>query len=183
MRWLWIICVVAVLAGVPARASADQTDARLGGLFATLKTSEGVEAAVTERKIWAIWLETPDQNVQRLLEIGIAHMNGGANAQALKSFDEIVAIAPGFAEGWNKRATVHYLLGNFDASLADIEKTLALEPRHFGALSGRGLIYAKLEELEKALAAFDAALEIHPNMTGAKTNAAIIRKVLKQREI
>ena len=183
MRWLWIICVVAALAGVAARASADQTDTRLGDLFETLKASEGIEAVATEQKIWAIWLETPNQNVERLLEIGIAHMNGGANAQALKSFDEIVEIAPDFAEGWNKRATVHYLLGNFDASLADIEKTLALEPRHFGALSGRGLIYSKLEDLEKALAAFEAALEIHPNMAGAKTNAAIIRKVLKQREI
>ncbi len=142
-----------------------------------------MEAVATEQKIWAIWLETPDTKVQRLLEIGIAHMNGGANAQALKSFDEIVELAPGFAEGWNKRATVHYLLGNYDASLADIEKTLELEPRHFGALSGRGLIYSKLEDLEKALAAFEAALDIHPNMAGAKMNALMIRRVLKGREI
>ena len=151
--------------------------------FATLKTSEGIEAVAAEQKIWAIWLETKNEKVASLLDVGIVHMNGGANAQALKSFDEIVKLAPEFAEGWNKRATVHYLLGNFDASLADIEKTLALEPRHFGALSGRGLIYSKLEDLERALAAFEAALEIHPNMAGAKMNVLLIRKVLKGREI
>lgn len=184
MRWLWIICLVAGLAGFAGQARADQTDVRLDTLFATLKASENFEAVVAaERKIWAIWLETPDQKVQGLLETGMIHMKGGANAEALKSFDEIVKLAPDFAEGWNKRATVHYLLGNFDASLADIEKTLALEPRHFGALSGRGLIYSKLEDLEKALVAFEAALDVHPNMAGAKTNVERIRRVLKEREI
>ncbi|MDA7947273.1 MAG: tetratricopeptide repeat protein, partial [Hyphomicrobiaceae bacterium] len=152
------------MAGFPGQGASDQRDPRLNDLFTALKTSEAVEAVAAERKIWAIWLETPDRKIRELLDVGIIHMNGGANAEALKSFDEIVALAPDFAEGWNKRATVHYLLGNFDASLADIEKTLALEPRHFGALSGRGLIYSKLEDLEKALTAFEAALDIHPNM-------------------
>ncbi len=183
MRWLQIFCLICGLVAFARQSLADQSDARLNDLFAQLKVSEGIEAISAEQQIWAIWLETPDEKVKPLLEAGIDRMNSGNNPEALKTFDRIVEIAPDFAEGWNKRATLHYLLGNFDASLADIEKTLALEPRHFGALSGRGLVYAKLEDLEKALVAFEAALEVHPNMAGAKTNALMIRKVLKGREI
>ena len=95
----------------------------------------------------------------------------------------MVAIAPDFAEGWNKRATVHYLLGNYPQSLADIGETLEREPRHFGALSGRGLVYVALEDEVRALKAFDAALAIHPNLTSAAINAATLRKNLREKEI
>ena len=95
----------------------------------------------------------------------------------------IVAIAPGFAEGWNKRATVHYLLGNYDKSLTDIAETLALEPRHFGALSGRGLVYMALEEEELALDSFEAALEVYPLAHGARHNADALRDRLGRRDI
>ena len=95
----------------------------------------------------------------------------------------MVVIAPDFAEGWNKRATVHYLMGNYDKSLSDVAKTLALEPRHFGALSGRGLIYIELEDEKRALEAFEEALAIHPNLVSAAINAKALRERLRKREI
>src|SRR3546814_17341199 len=82
-----------------------------------------------------------------------------------------------------RSASGHYLLGNYGESLADIAETLALEPRHFGALSGRGLVYLRLEDAQRALDAFEQALAIHPNLPAAAINAEELRKMLHDREI
>ncbi len=165
-------------------AHADQTDPRLDALFERLQdVGDAVNARATEEKIWTIWLEIPDPTIDMLLTTGIDRMNRGDYRGALESFDAVIEAAPDFAEGWNKRATVHYLLDNLEESLADIEETLSREPRHFGALSGRGLVHIKRNDLESALTAFEAALVVHPQMTGARINARSIRRILKQREI
>ena len=117
------------------------------------------------------------------MKTGVASMNSGQFSAALEAFDKIVVLAPKFAEGWNRRATLHYFMGSYEASLKDIAKTLELEPRHFGALSGRGLVYTKLDDLERALDSFEAALEVYPQMIGPRNNAEAIRKILKKREI
>ena len=164
--------------------TADQDDARLDPLFRGLLATEDAAAAQqAEASIWRIWLEHEDTAVSLLMRDGVAAMDRGDNRAALEDFDQIVRIAPDFAEGWNKRATAHYLLGNYDESLADIDETLAREPRHFGALSGRGLVYAAQEELEKALESFEAALEVNPHMAGAKINAEAIRKRIEGQSI
>ena len=95
----------------------------------------------------------------------------------------IVEIAPDFAEGWNKRATLFYLLGQFDASMTDIDHTLELEPRHFGALSGLGLIQMILEHDEQAVDAFERALSIHPQMTGPRANIEVLKERIKSKSI
>lgn len=176
-----------LLAGIllaPGLATADQKDPRLDALFKRLKqVSEPMAAIITEQEIWSIWLEPPDAATQPFIQAGMGAMHQGDHAAAIKAFDKVVDLAPEFAEGWNKRATVHYLAGNLEASLADIDKVLALEPRHFGALSGRGLVYARLGELERALKAFEDALAVHPQMTGARINADGIRAILQKREI
>ena len=114
---------------------------------------------------------------------GINAMSRNDMRAALGKFDQIVKIAPAFAEGWNKRATVHYLLGNYPESLHDIEKTLNLEPRHFGALSGRGLVLLELDQLKGALESFESALEIYPKATGASRNAEALRREIQKHEI
>lgn len=180
-RTFWLLVGLVGFAGA---GIADQNDSRLNVLFGRLKAASGpAESVAIEQQVWAIWLEAPDEATQSLLDAGTAAMHSGDLAAALEAFNEVVARAPAFAEGWNKRATVHYLLNNLQQSLEDIEATLELEPRHFGALSGRGLVYIKLRDLERALSAFEEVLEVGPHITGARANIDAIRKVLGQREI
>ena len=165
-------------------AAADQDDPRLEVLFARLKAAPDARAAQeVEASIWHIWVQSDDQVIGMLMAQGQAAMTRGDLRAALGKFDQIVKIAPGFAEGWNKRATVHYLLGDFPGSLHDIARTLKLEPRHFGALSGRGLVLLELEDMQLALESFEAALEVHPNLSGAHHNAEALRREIQKHEI
>ena len=103
-------------------------------------------------------------------------MGEGRNEEALSAFTRATEAQSDFAEAWNKRATVNYLLGRFQDSVLDIQKTLSLEPRHFGALSGLGLINLAMGHDREALKAFEAALKIHPFMPGAKTHIRELRE-------
>ena len=97
---------------------------------------------------------------------------------AIAIFGQITERAPGFAEGWNKRATAYYLNEDYVASVEDIRRTLALEPRHFGAISGMGLIFLSRGDQAGALAAFEAVVAIHPNSPGARARIEELRKRL-----
>ncbi len=163
------LALLASLAVSPA--AADQNDPSLDDLFERLlKAPDLSTVQPIEADIWQLW-------------DGAEAMGRGDPQSAMKVYDQVVAIAPGFAEGWNRRATLNYMIGDYQASLADINKTLALEPRHFGALSGRGLVYARMEEWDLALESFEEALQVHPKMTGARRNVEAIRRDLKEREI
>jgi tetratricopeptide (TPR) repeat protein len=167
------------LGGV-GRAAADQQDQRLDGLFARLQTtSSRAEAQAAEQQIWQIWIESDDGEANRLMHGGIAAMASRQHALALDFFDRLVERAPGFAEGWNKRATVYYLMGNYRASVLDIERTLELEPRHFGALSGLGLIYDAIEDPAAALRSFEAAVAINPHLAGTRQRIEELRRQLR----
>jgi tetratricopeptide (TPR) repeat protein len=169
--------VVLALLALAGAARADQSDSRLPGLFAALRAAPGApEARAIEAAIWTVWLETEDDDARLLLNQGLVELARGEHARALAAFDGVVERAPGFAEGWNKRATVLFLLSDFQASVADIERTLALEPRHFGALSGLGQIYRALGNDALALKAFEAALEIHPHLIGVRAAVEELRR-------
>ncbi|MHA1152890.1 MAG: tetratricopeptide repeat protein [Alphaproteobacteria bacterium] len=164
--------------------AADQDDPRLEALFAQLEAAPHARAAQeVEASIWHIWVQSNDQVIGMLMTQGLAAMTRNDLRAALGKFDQIVKIAPGFAEGWNKRATVHYLLGTYAESLYDIERTLKLEPRHFGALSGRGLVLLELDQQAGALESFESALKIHPNLSGASRNAEALRREIQRHEI
>lgn len=166
----------------PAPARADQTDARLDALFQRLKaTTEEAEADGIEARIWQIWVRAGEGESARLMREGILAMSRRAYPEALARFDALVEHAPTFAEAWNKRATVHYLVGDYTASVADIVRTLELEPRHFGALSGLGLIYLELDEPAAALRSFEAALAINPHLEGARQQVEELRRSLSGR--
>ncbi len=180
MRPFRALAAAIVLLASPALA--DQIDQRLPALFAQLKAGPEA-AAMAEPLIWEIWGETIDPESVELLEQGSAAMAARAWPTALERFDRLVARSPNFAEAWNKRATLYYLMGDYLDSVADIQKTLALEPRHFGALSGLGLIFMAIGKPEPAIESFEAALAIHPYLPGAKQNIESLRAQVGGQEL
>jgi tetratricopeptide (TPR) repeat protein len=164
--------------GEPARA--DQHDPRLNGLFQRLQhTPDAAEAQVLEQQIWQVWLESDDAAINRLMQQGVFAMQEQDYATALQAFTRMIDQAPEFAEGWNKRATVYYLMGNWRASVQDIQRTLALEPRHFGALFGLGLIYEALDQPEAALRSFEATLVLNPHSDSTRQMIEQLRRQLR----
>lgn len=165
----------------PVSGQADQNDPELVILFKRLHDLPGrFETRRIESRIWEIWIEHERRDVNELMRQGIRALRIGHYRTALFFFDKIVKLVPEFAEGWNKRATVHYYLQNYEASLADIERTLALEPRHFGAISGLGLVYIAQEKYMEALQAYEDVLKVHPTLEGAKINSARLREMLEK---
>ncbi len=184
MSWkasLASICLLGLLA-VPG--AGDQTDERLNGLFETLRrTADPAEANRAERQIWLIWIESGREEVDELMNAGSRAMSSGRLTEAIATFGRITELAPEFAEGWNKRATAFYLADELEASVFDIRRTLALEPRHFGAISGMGLILLERGDEEGALKAFQHVLEIHPHARGAQAHVEILLERLGRSRI
>jgi len=146
---------------------ADQTSGRLDNLFDRLQSAEShAQASDIEHQIWTIWGLPQDRAASVPFAQGVIAMKHGDLESARAYFDDVVRIAPKFAEGWNKRATVAYALGDFDASVLDIQKTIALEPRHFGAMAGLALIHTAYGLEESALDILNKVKEIHPRMPG-----------------
>jgi tetratricopeptide (TPR) repeat protein len=181
-RFAFLLTAVAALslAAWPGRVAADQTDPRLPALFEQLKAAASDdEATVARAQIWKIWTAHTDPEINTLMLRGLHAMAEDEEDQAVAAFGEIIKREPDFAEGWNKRATAYFLMGDFDASVADIERTLQLEPHHFGALSGLGQIYLELGRKEAALKAFEAALAIDPHLAGVRAAVASLKKQLQ----
>ena len=179
----WAAMVVLAIAGMlPGAVRSDQRDARLDPLFARLQsTPSDQEAQAIEQRIWLIWSEAGEPGLAALMREGAVALAQGRLGAALERFDRMVEQAPDFAEGWNKRATVHFLMGNYQASVGDIQRTLELEPRHFGALSGLGLIYDAIERPAAALRSFEAALAINPHLDSTKERIEQLRRELRGR--
>lgn len=180
MKRLCILILASMLV-FGAAASARQDDSRLDELFLRLQTTaDAQEAELIEGLIWTLWFQSGDPDTDRLLASGSDAMGAGRYDEALARFSRVIERDPTFAEGWNRRATLHYLMGNFDASVRDIQETLAREPRHFGALSGLGLINTALERWDSAVKAYEEALRVNPFLSGAKSNIEDLRKKLEQ---
>jgi len=176
-----VVLVLALLAAPPlaSGAVADQNDPRLDRLFQRLESADGPrEARFYASRIWAIWYSHPSGSIEALMRAGRAALQDDDLKGALIAFDDAVRKAPNFAEAWNARATARYMMGNYERALADVRRTLTLEPRHFGALAGRGLCHIKLDNLERAAEAFEASLAIHPHQPGVEGNLRMVRKRL-----
>ena len=159
------IIAVLVLLGYSLVSTADQNDPALDGLFERLAvTTSDEEASNITREIWQRWTANDDPNISQLMQIGIRGLSYSSYRRALQSFDQVIEMAPEFAEGWNRRATLYYHIKEYRRSIDDIKQTLRLEPRHFGAWSGLGLVSVAQDNYSGALAAFKKALSINPHL-------------------
>ena len=141
--------------------------------LAILGGGDPAEAAQAAAALWAMWCRSGISEVDALLREGVEAMERQDLAEADACFGRIIARAPHFAEGWNKRATVRYLTGAYEGSIADCRETLARNPYHFGALSGQGLCHIALGQYREAAGLFRRALEVHPHLGAARRNLAL----------
>ena len=150
-----------------------------------MKRLRGDESAFVrgfaEQGLWLLWSRSGDAALDRLMARGVDEMQAGRFAQAISTFSEVISKKPDFAEGWNKRATVLYLAGEYRKSIADCQEVLKRNPRHFGALSGMGQIHLQLDEPGAALLWFRRALDVNPNMTGVELNVEALERLLKDK--
>ncbi len=168
------LAALVVFAAAPAGAAQD---ARLDPLFEKLKAaSDAREAQIYENAIWRVWLEPEDGAINSLMRLGLDAQNRGDMFGAFAVYDAITGLKPDYAEGWNRRATVLFLLDRLDESRKDAEKTLELEPRHFGALSGLGMIAMRQNQPDKALEVLEKALALNPHMANVRGQVEQLRK-------
>ncbi len=169
--------------------NAEERNDKLDKLFNQLKNTKDLTSAqVIENNIWEIWSihPTDDRRGFRLTELliqGTRLMNMRELSKAYEVFTKIITVESDWAEAWNKRATVLYLMKKYEASLADIEITLVLEPRHFGALSGQALNYIELNLYEKAIESYRAAQKIYPIIDGAKKMIPQLEELIKDQAV
>ena len=185
MKWFTTIVVVIGLWGLTmAPSQARQDDPRLDALFDRLHSmDEGNEARLVMTMIWRLWAESGSPTVDLLFTRGIQAMNQKEFETALAMLNSVVESDPNFSEGWNARATLYYIMGDYERSIRDIDRTLNLEPRHWGALSGLGMIYQDTEREEKAIEAYRRALAANPHLPGAKTAIDFLTQKVKGREL
>jgi tetratricopeptide (TPR) repeat protein len=157
----------------------SMADAEL--LHERLRDASPVVRSYAETGLWALWSRSGDPKVDALMVRGVDEMNGGRLAEAAASFSQAIRVKPQFAEAWNKRATVYFLMREYRKSIADCAEVLKRNPQHFGALSGLGQIYLALDQPEEALKWFRRALEVNPNMPTVEYNIKALEEVLKKR--
>ena len=148
-------------------------------LHERLRDESAFVRGFAEQGLWLLWTRSGDAGIDALMAKATEEMQAGRYGEAIALLDDIVAKKPEFAEGWNRRATVHYLAGDLQKSIADCDEVLKRNPGHFGALSGLGQIYLQLQDDAKALEAFRRALAVNPNMVGVEMNLRMLEERLR----
>jgi tetratricopeptide (TPR) repeat protein len=138
-----------------------------------LKGEDRLSAANAEAFLWRQWCRSGDLEADRVFRAGIDAMQNGELGLAETLFGKVIEMAPQFAEGWNKRATVRYARQNFAGSIGDCQETLTRNPNHFGASAGQGLCHMSIGEYREAAICFRRALEIHPHLNAVQQNLTL----------
>ena len=164
--------------------SAEGKDIKLNKLFNELKVDNISLSYQAEQKIWKLWsTHANDEKLTAMLAKGSELVNNKKFYEAITIFSEIINSDPKWAEAWNKRATVLYMVGEFQKSQDDINKVLELEERHFGALAGQGLVNIQLENYDKAIISYEKAKQIYPTMKSPKIMIEQIKELIKKQSI
>ena len=162
----------------------DERDIKLNQLFIELKVNQSNDAFIVEQEIWKLWSTHPtDMKLTARLEEGAQFVRTQQLSKAIEIFTEVIKLDQNWAEAWNKRATVFYMMGKFKQSQEDIDKVLALEARHFGALAGQGLVNIQLKNYEKAILSYQQVKEIYPSMQSPEIMIRRIEELIKQQTI
>jgi len=138
--------------------------------LAALRGDDPTHAARAAAALWEMWHRSGDPQVDSVLRQGIEAMQRQDLSGAEALFTRVIEVAPGYAEGWNKRATVRFMAKDYPGSIADCRETVARNPHHFGALSGQGLCHLALEQYKEAVECFRRTLVVHPHLDSARTN-------------
>jgi tetratricopeptide (TPR) repeat protein len=179
-----VLLALAFLLACAKPGLADQSDPRLSDLFRELRqTPDAISAKPVEAAIWAAWLQSGSPSIDLLMSRGLAATDAKDYATARALFDAVTELAPNFAEGWNRRASARFLLGDDAGAVGDLERTLALEPRHFGALLGLAAILEERGQLRSALEAFESALALNPHLDVAAEKVRALEQRLEGRGI
>ncbi|MDC0195266.1 hypothetical protein OAJ82_03275 [Alphaproteobacteria bacterium] len=172
---------ILILISISLPAKSDQFDSRLPNLFDELYLSkDNREINNITKKIWDIWHETNDIKIEADFYRGMESMRTNDLIMSIAFFTRVINKKPDFAEAWNKRATAYFMMGEFDKSMLDINQTLKLEPRHFGALDGMALIFMHLKQYSKAINIYDKMLNISPNNQSIIDKQILITKYLSK---
>jgi len=150
-------------------------------LSQALRDVDPLVRAFAENTMWRVWNRSGDDAVDQLFAVGVEQMGARLGEAAVETFTEVIRRRPEFAEGWNKRATVYYLVGEYEKSLADCDEVMKRNPYHFGALSGYGMIYLKLDRPAKALDYLQQALRVNPNLESVQQTVEMLKSMLIQR--
>ncbi len=181
MRSVFAVFLILFI-GLPAAATAQTTGggasdilpdaphARIERLFGELKRAQNEQAARRiSARIAREWAQSGSASVDLLMQWSQKAMDEKKNAVALDFLDEVVTLAPDYAEGWNRRATLHFMMDNYGRSMADIDRVLRLEPRHFGALAGMAAILRETGRKDAAIRAYERLLDVYPMMREAQS--------------
>ena len=178
MRKILSIIILFVLT---TNLSANDRNVELDKLFLELKKNIPSLSSGIAQQIWTLWSTHPtDQKLTSILDEGSRLVQDRQLYRAIDVFTEAIELDPSWAEAWNKRATVFYMVGEFQKSQDDIEKVLELENRHFGALAGQGMVNIQLKNYEKAIMSYKKAQEIYPSMQSAEIMIKQIENLIKQ---
>jgi tetratricopeptide (TPR) repeat protein len=153
----------------------------LPALVQALRDGDAVVRGLAEAALWTVWSRSGDPEADQLLAQGIEQMRRQEGQAAIDTFSELIRRKPDFAEGWNKRATVYFLMGEFTKSLADCDEVMKRNPYHYGALSGYGMIYMQLGQPDRALGYLERALAINPNLREVEETVQMLRRLLIER--
>jgi tetratricopeptide (TPR) repeat protein len=150
-------------------------------LVQALRDRDGVVRGLAENALWQVWGRSGDPEVDALFALGVEQMSERASRAAIETFTKIIDQKPDFAEGWNKRATIYYLIGEYEKSIKDCDEVMKRNPSHFGALAGYGQIYLQLGKPERALEYFQRALDVNPNMEQVEAAVEQLKALLIQK--
>jgi len=170
-----------------ARRAAVQTLAEAGemadlaALAALLRDPDPAVRVATQEAMWQVWSRSGDKAIDQLFATGVDQLRQRDLDGAVGTFSQVIKRKPDFAEGWNKRATLYFMLGEYTKSLADCDEVIRRNPYHWGALSGYGMIYLQLDQPARALEYFEKALAVNPNLSRLEDTVEELRTLVIQR--